>query len=358
MAEGDADPGAVPSGAWGRLIGFSGHQAGDPRGIYGGGPDFDYVFGALQVGFDLYAREAANGGLDRAGIYAAFGHGELDVEHNLLGFTFKGGEDKFDAVSLAGYWTHFGPSGWYLDGVVQGTWYDTTMSAARGLRAGETDGWGLAASLEGGYPFHFGDGWLIEPQAQLVYQTLDLADFNDGAADVRYSDEDSLAGRIGARLARRWAIDGAAGWEGDDARKAAMWLRADLWNEFLGEPTTAFSSATGFIPFTADLGGSWWRLGVGGSFDLKPRRVALWQRQLFTRFRRRRLRLGRQDRSQGQVVTKASVRQCPADSRICRRGPPARQLWLMTMTEKAVDASNRPCAGPAIGMDFAVIAEV
>ena len=28
----------------------------------------------------------------------------------------------------------------------------------------------------------------------------------------------------------------------------------DIWHEFLGDPTTEFSSATGFIPFTADLG--------------------------------------------------------------------------------------------------------
>ena len=178
-----------------------------------------------------------------------FGHANVDVEHNLLGRTFKGGKDKFDAVSVGGYWTRFGANNWYLDGVLQGTWYDMDMTANRGLRDGETDGFGFAASLEGGYPFHLGDGWLLEPQAQLVYQALNLNDFNDGAADVRYSDTNSLAGRIGARLARDWDA-------GDEAskRKLTLWGRADLWHEFLGDPTTEFSSATGFVPFTADLG--------------------------------------------------------------------------------------------------------
>ena len=64
------------------------------------------------------------------------------------------------------------------------------------LPRGKTQGFGFAASLEGGYPFH--DGWLLEPQAQLVYQTINIDDFNDGVADVRYSNTDSLAGRIGA----------------------------------------------------------------------------------------------------------------------------------------------------------------
>ena len=71
----------------------------------------------------------------------ALGRGHADVEHNILGFKFKGGEDDFDAVSVGGYWTRFGDSNWYLDGVLQGTWYDMDMTSNRrllGLRDGET----------------------------------------------------------------------------------------------------------------------------------------------------------------------------------------------------------------------------
>ena len=175
-----------PDGIWGRLIGHWGHRDGDGRGIYGGGPEFDYGFSALQAGLDLYRKEDQDGSRDNAGLYLAFGHGEVDVEHSLLGLiNFNGGKDKFDAMTVGGYWTHFGPSDWYLDGVLQATWYDATMTGNRGLRDGETDGLGLAASLEGGYPFDLGDGWLIEPQGQLVYQMIDLDDFNDGFADVQ-----------------------------------------------------------------------------------------------------------------------------------------------------------------------------
>jgi outer membrane autotransporter protein len=51
-------------------------------------------------------------------------------------------------------------------------------------------------------------------------------------------------------------------------RSASVCLRADLWHEFLGQPTTEFSSADGFIPFTADLQGSWFKVGPGGTYDL------------------------------------------------------------------------------------------
>ncbi len=198
----------APDGIWSRVIGLWGQR--DGPGVSVGGPSFDYDFYAFQFGADLYrAEDPNNGSRDNAGLYAALGHGKVDVEHNLFGFTFDGGEDEFKAYSVGGYWTHFGKNDWYLDSVLQATWYDATMSGQRGLREAETDGWGLAASIEGGYPFDLGNGWLIEPQAQLVYQFLDLNDFNDGAADVRYSDQDSLAGRIGARLARSWNLDEA-----------------------------------------------------------------------------------------------------------------------------------------------------
>jgi outer membrane autotransporter protein len=261
----------LPDGAWGRLIGHWGHRDGDPVGIYGrAGPEFDYNFGAIQAGLDLYRQEHENGQRDNAGLYLAIGRAHADVDHNILGVKFKGGEDDFDAVSVGGYWTRFGKNDWYLDGVLQGTWYDMDMTARRnvfGLRDGETHGFGFAASLEGGYPVALGNDWLLEPQAQLVYQALNIDDFNDGAADVRYSDTDSLAGRIGLRLARDWDVAGSDT-VGGKPRKFTLWGRADLWHEFLGEPTTEFSSATGFIPFTADLNGTWGKLGVGAAMQV------------------------------------------------------------------------------------------
>ena len=123
------------------------------------------------------------------GSTAAFGHGEVDVQHNLLGRQFKGGTDSFDAGAVGGYWTRFWENNAYLDGVAQGTWYDVTAQSLRSTLFGfpdeETSGVGLAASLEGGYPFYLGNGWQIEPQAQLIYQAVNIDDFNDGAADVQ-----------------------------------------------------------------------------------------------------------------------------------------------------------------------------
>lgn len=261
-----------------------GHRDGDPLGIYGlgAGPEFEYRFGALQTGMDVYRKERDNGVIDHAGLYVAFGHGEVDVTHNLLDLKIKGGTDSFDALTLGGYWTRFGDKDWYLDGVVQGTFYDVTTQSRRGLLTEFPDqdisGFGLAASLEGGYPFDLGDGWQIEPQAQLIYQAIDFDDFHDGAAEVRFGGLDSLTGRIGARLARTWAVeeeqasepDASSGAASKPARLATVWGRVNLWHEFEGSSTTEFSSATGFIPFSAELEETWVELGLGGSLQLNP----------------------------------------------------------------------------------------
>ena len=142
---------------------------------------------------------------DRAGIYGVLGHADGSVEHDFGDETVDAGDTTFDAFSLGGYFTRTGPSDWYVDAVLQYTWYNIEMTSARGLGSVDTDAGGLAASIEGGYPYPIGDdGWAVEPQAQLVYQNLNIDDFEDIAAEIEYEDTDSLAGRIGARVFREW----------------------------------------------------------------------------------------------------------------------------------------------------------
>jgi outer membrane autotransporter protein len=248
-----ADPENAKVG-WGRVIGVNGVQQGDTRGVLGGsgGPHFDYTFLGLQAGMDVYRHDRPDGSRDHAGAYFALGGNRGGVTH----FDGRQGNSDFNAYSLGGYWTHFGPAGWYIDTILQGTFYDISSSANRGLPTFKTVGRGTAASVEGGYPFRFGGGYFIEPQAQLVFQNININDTNDIAAQIRFADVNSLAGRVGARFGRTWAID-------DSPRTITAWIRPNLWNEFQGSPTTSFSSATGFIPFHADLGGLWGEINAG-----------------------------------------------------------------------------------------------
>jgi outer membrane autotransporter protein len=229
-------------------------QQGDSFGVLRGdaGPHFSYSFLALQAGMDVYRHDRPDGSRDQAGAYFAIGGNRGRVTH----FDDQVGGSNFAAYTLGGYWTHFGPTGWYVDSVLQGTFYDIRSSGDRGVPALKTGAQGGAASVEGGYPFKFAGGYFIEPQAQLVYQNIHVNDANDIAARIRFTDVNSLATRIGARFGRTWAID-------DSPRTITAWIRPNLWNEFLGNPTTLFSSETGFIPFHASLGGLWGEVNVG-----------------------------------------------------------------------------------------------
>lgn len=249
--------------AWGRIIGVTGERDGSRSGIFGSeGPSYDYQIYALQSGVDLYQQENVDGSIDQAGLYAAFGRATADVDHFDGSFA---GQAALNGVTLGGYWTHIGKEGWYLDAVAQGTWYDVRNGSSPAGHNLDTNGFGLAASLETGYPFRLDDEWVIEPQAQLVFQMISLDDANDGAATVRYSDIDSLTGRLGVRLARTVELQE----DGGDKRFATTWLRASLVNEFLANPTTEFSSQAGYVPFHTDMKGLSAQLNLGFDVELE-----------------------------------------------------------------------------------------
>jgi outer membrane autotransporter protein len=125
-------------------------------------------------------------------------------------------------------------------------------------------GFGWAASLEGGYPFH-DESQVWEPQAQVIYQRFNDGQSSDAAATVRFDDIDSLAARLGLRWADTWKLEPAAN---GSPRLFTGWLRFNVWKEFKGQPTTSFSSEDGFVPFEGSIKGSWWQLNAGMTWEL------------------------------------------------------------------------------------------
>jgi len=248
---------APNTGAWGRVIGAHGKQNADALGIYGSGPQYNYDFVGLQAGQDLFRYEHADGSRDHGGVYFAYGNASGTVTH----FDGMTGSNKFNAYTLGGYWTHFGATGWYVDSVLQGTRYDATSTANRGLPSLTPDGNGVAVSIEGGQPFKFAGGWFVEPQAQLIYQAINFGGTSDTKAQISFTNVDSLAARIGARFGLTWSLDNDA----QGGRLLTVWIRPNLWREFRGNPLTRFSEEDGTVPFRADLRGNWGEINLGAS---------------------------------------------------------------------------------------------
>lgn len=256
-----------PSLGWGRMIYRSGERESGHSGPFGDSPAYNYDMQAFQVGLDLYRGEDTDGSHDQAGLSLAIGKIDGGVKHYS---GFGAGDNVLRAYSLGGYWTHFGPDGGYVDGVLQLHHFDIEAKP-NDIDRLDSKGWGYTASLETGYPFLINEGegedlyenLYLEPQAQVIYSKIDLDDSDDIAADVRFKDVDSLIGRLGVRASKDWFRENDKG----DTLRTNAWLRPSVWHEFKGQPKTEFSSANGAVPFEADIGGTWWEANLGVDYQ-------------------------------------------------------------------------------------------
>ncbi|NTF89377.1 autotransporter outer membrane beta-barrel domain-containing protein [Agrobacterium rhizogenes] len=231
--------------AWGRVFG----QSVDTKWEGTVDPNFDgHLFG-LQAGQDLFGHESDSGHVDRLGLFFGYANMKGDVKGRALGWNdLAVGDVHVNGTSFGGYWTHVAPEGWYIDGVVMGTWFsgDASSNAGESIRI---DGTAVSASLEGGYPVILTEQWALEPQAQLILQHLSLDDQSDRFSPVSFDADNAVTGRIGLRL--QGSYQTASG-------TLQPYLKANLWHNFSSDQTVSF----GGNPIVTTLDGT--SLEVGG----------------------------------------------------------------------------------------------
>lgn len=245
---GSAEQRTHVNGAWGRL--FGGRL--DNRW---GGPAEARAEGDLvgfQTGLDLFRRTTDSGRRDHVGLYVAYTDHDASMRGLARGMRdLEVGRLQTDGSSVGAYWTHFGPTGWYVDTVLQQSWYDMEATSLYGSGA-STETTGYTASLETGYPINLQEGWLIEPQAQIVYQDVRVDGTQDQYSSVDWDEGVAWTGRFGARLqhTRR------------DAR-GILWQpygRINLWHAFSGKDSVLLGQSspaieTRFGDTAVDVGG-------------------------------------------------------------------------------------------------------
>jgi len=104
-----------------------------------------------------------------------------------------------------------------------------------------TDATAYTASLEAGYPIRFGEGraWLIEPQAQIVYQDVSVDRSQDRYSSVDWKAGTAWTGRLGARLQYT-----------DRDGRGTLWqpyARVNLWHAFSGNDNALFGQSSSAI---------------------------------------------------------------------------------------------------------------
>ena len=194
--------------------------------------------GGFQGGVDLLRSSFLPGHRDVAGVYIAFANSDINVNGlvtNAAATNYvqtRTGTLGLNGYSAGGYWTHYGPTGWYLDLVLQGTYYNG--NAITQFANLPINGSGFISSLEGGYPIPLplGPRFVLEPQAQIIWQQVSFNQANDGLGPVGLGTTSGPTGRVGVR--GMWTIDGSNGqvWQ--------PYVRANLWRDWGAEATTLF----------------------------------------------------------------------------------------------------------------------
>jgi outer membrane autotransporter protein len=217
----------------------------------------------FQSGIDLLRGEWLPGHRDAAGIYVGYANANVDVSGLVTNEAATGyvlrhtGGLNLDAWSGGAYWTHYGPSDWYLDAVAQVTHYQGAASTQFASLA--TTGFGFLSSLETGFPVRlpmFGPGFVLEPQAQIVWQRVSFDDANDGLGAVALGTTSGASGRIGLR--GKWTI------VSDSGQVWQPYLRANLWRDW-GARATATYSGVDLVPLLEQAT----RLQLGGGLSVR-----------------------------------------------------------------------------------------
>uniref|UniRef100_UPI000FDF01ED autotransporter outer membrane beta-barrel domain-containing protein n=1 Tax=Serratia microhaemolytica TaxID=2675110 RepID=UPI000FDF01ED len=160
----------------------------------------------IQLGGDV-ARWQFDQQRLRMGVMAGYGNSRSSTVAQVSGYNSKG---KVDGYNLGLYATWYANaidnSGGYLDGWVQYSWFDNTVSG-QGLQSEQYDADGISAALESGYRFKLRDNpaqtvsWYLQPQAQVVWMNVEADDHREANGTwVRGEGEGNLQTRVGLKL--------------------------------------------------------------------------------------------------------------------------------------------------------------
>jgi outer membrane autotransporter protein len=221
--------GDMKVGTWGRVFG----QHTREQFAQGARPDFEGTFAGFQAGADLLRLESINGHSDHFGFYIAQARASGGVHGLVDGFEGAlAGHIDLDATSYAGYWTHLGPTNWYIDAVLQWTYIQGSPMSIGGV-PNSIRGSGWAGSLEAGYPIALTSWLTFEPQIQGIWQRVSIDDTQDPFSTITFDRADVFTGRAGALLRGSFGSTGAV-WQ--------PYLKGNVWWGSNGSDTVTFNS--------------------------------------------------------------------------------------------------------------------
>ncbi|MCC8400659.1 autotransporter outer membrane beta-barrel domain-containing protein [Paraburkholderia sp. MMS20-SJTN17] len=238
------------NGVWGRIYAWSTETnalsrfSADERSVF------------AQFGRDWTLSASSIGDSTHAGITATFGNASTqfsDAPRGEAGLNTATGSAQTQIQALGGYFTRYLANGAYSDSVAQVAHYHNRYNDNGGNTPGQ-DGYSLAVSEEIGRPFQMASlPVAFEPQAQLVYQYMNLGAFNDNVSAISSTVTNALRGRVGFRIITD-DMENASG-----TSKARPYFTANLLHDFLAPGQTT----VGETPFSVNFARTWIEAGLG-----------------------------------------------------------------------------------------------
>ena len=244
---------------WGRIIGK--HIALDGKKRLNLSADL----AGFQFGHDFDISSSKNGGKRLTGGYVGYTHAnskfydKYRAENGVVLDDKYTGKAKTENLHVGVTHTRYSEDGSYIDFVGQLSWmqnkYNSFDSKAK------NHGLGVALSGEVGRPFvlskektNNGDSWIIEPQAQLIYQYLGLNSFTDDMRSVHQDKQHNLRSRIGVRFAYNNLTD--------HEKVRTLYFTTNVWHNF----RNTSASNIGEDNVTEKLAKTWGEVGLGAQF--------------------------------------------------------------------------------------------
>jgi len=199
-------------------------------------------FNTIQVGADTMT------GLKnvRAGVAAAFTHGDLD---------HRNGEGENETFSFSAYGTWMADNGMFAD-VIARVGFSNTETTVKGTRV-DLDNEVLSLSGEYGWRLPVCNQFFVEPQVELTYTYVTSADSKVQYATYDIDSVDSLIGRAGL----------VAGWNLPDDM-GNVYARASVVREFLGDAKITGSALGNSEVHELDGEDTWLEYGIGANVKL------------------------------------------------------------------------------------------
>ncbi len=229
-------------GIWARIQGA--HDRLEPTTLTGMKQEINTFI--LQAGVDGQFYEDENGKLI-AGITGQYGTARSNI-------VARDGDGRIstNAWSLGATATWIGNDGFYVDTQGQVTWFESDLNsdtADVGLASGRK-ATGYALSVETGKRIALNGNWVLTPQAQLIWSSINADDFEDvWQANISIARGNSFAARFGL------AASYDSSWQGSDGRvvNTSVYGITNLYQEFLGGTRVNISG----VDFSTDNDRTW-----------------------------------------------------------------------------------------------------